>query len=147
MKRLADKVALITGAGSGIGADAARAFAREGAKVVVAGRRLETVEPVAVAIRNAGGDAIAVSGDIEIDIAAMVAAAIAEYGRIDVLFNNAGLTSPEVMQRDRDLVNMDADVWDRVLRVNLRGPALMAKHCIPRMIRHGGGSIITSGSA
>jgi len=149
MKRLADKVALITGAGSGIGADAARAFAREGAKVVVAGRRLETVEPVAVAIRNAGGDAIAVSGDIEreSDIAAMVAAAIGEYGRIDVLFNNAGLTSPEVMQRDRDLVNMDADVWDRVLRVNLRGPALMAKHCIPHMIRHGGGSIITSGSA
>lgn len=149
MKKLSNKVALITGAGSGIGEDAAKAFAHEGARVVVAGRRLETVERVVIDILNAGGDAIAVNGDMEheSEIAAMVNAAISHYGRIDVLFNNAGLTSQEVMQRDRDVVSMDAEVWDRVLRVNLRGPALMAKYTIPHMIRQGGGSIITSGSA
>lgn len=149
MNSLQGKVAIVTGAGSGIGEAAAIAFARQGAQVVASGRRLETVERVAETIRKAGGDAIAVAGDLEheAEIAAIVDKTVSHYGALHVLFNNAGLTSMEVMQRDTDVVNIDADIWDRVLRVNLRGSALMAKYAIPAMINSGGGSIITSGSA
>lgn len=149
MQRLSEKVAVITGAGSGIGEACARAFAREGAKVVLTGRRTATLQTVAEAIVADGGDAIAVAGDVgsESDIIAIVDQTMAHYGRLDVLFNNAGLTSMEVMERDRDVVNMEAEIWDRVLQVNLRGPALLAKYAIPHMIAGGGGSILTSGSA
>lgn len=149
MTRLKDKVAIVTGAGSGIGAASAIMFAQQGAKVVAAGRRLETVHAVVDIIRAQGGEAIAVAGDLEheADIAHIVATAKAEYGRLDVLFNNAGLTNYEVMQCDSGVVTMDADIWARILRVNLIGSALMAKYAIPIMIEGGGGSIITSGSA
>jgi NAD(P)-dependent dehydrogenase (short-subunit alcohol dehydrogenase family) len=77
----------------------------------------------------------------------MVRSAVEAYGRIDVLFNNAGQTNQEAMAKDRDVLSIDAQVWDRVLRINLRGPALFAKHVLPHMIAGGGGSIIFSGSA
>jgi NAD(P)-dependent dehydrogenase (short-subunit alcohol dehydrogenase family) len=69
------------------------------------------------------------------------------YGRIDVLFNNAGVTSTETLSKDRDVLNMDTDAWDMILRVNLRGSALFAKYALPHMIAGGGGSVIMSGSA
>jgi NAD(P)-dependent dehydrogenase (short-subunit alcohol dehydrogenase family) len=148
MGRLEGKVAIVTGAGSGIGEASALRFAREGARVVVSARRREPGEQVVKAIRDEGGEAVCVVGDLgeESDIAAMTAAAMDAYGRVDVLFNNAALTSPETMAKDRDVLNVDAEVWDRVLRVNLRGPALFAKHALPHMIAGGGGSIIFSGS-
>jgi NAD(P)-dependent dehydrogenase (short-subunit alcohol dehydrogenase family) len=149
MARLAGKVVIVTGAGSGIGAASAHLFAREGARVVVAVRRAETGAPVVHEIRAAGGEAISAVGNVEseADITSIVRNTVDAYGRIDVLFNNAGQTNQEAMAKDRDVLNINADVWDQVLRVNLRGPALFAKHALPHMIKGGGGSIIFSGSA
>lgn len=145
--RLADKVILINGAGSGIGKACAEEYAREGAKVVVASQSRSS-EPVAQGIVEAGGTAVAYSADIsdEAAVKAMVAFAVESYGRIDVLHNNAAMTGNDIVTRDVDIANMDVDLWDRTMAVNLRGPMLCAKHVIPHMLAQGGGSIITTGS-
>lgn len=147
MGRLEDKVILINGAGSGIGAACAIEYAREGAKVVV-GSQSRSSEKVAAQIVAAGGDARPFSADIadEHQVRAMVAFAVESYGRIDVLHNNAAMTGPEIITRDVDVVNMDGDLWDRTMAVNVKGPMLCAKHAIPHMIAAGGGSVITTGS-
>jgi NAD(P)-dependent dehydrogenase (short-subunit alcohol dehydrogenase family) len=142
--RLADKVTIITGAGGGMGRVAARMFAREGAKVVVAefgepvGR--ETVE----LITGEGGEATFVQVDVsnEADARAMVDHAVATYGRLDCLYNNAGVM-PEA---DHSVVDTDVAVWDQVMAVNLRGVFLGCKYAIPVMERGGGGSIINIAS-
>jgi NAD(P)-dependent dehydrogenase (short-subunit alcohol dehydrogenase family) len=142
--RLADKVALITGAGSGMGRVAAEMFAAEGAKVVAAEfderHGTETVE----LITAAGGDALFVQADVsdETDAAAMVAAAMDRYGRIDVLYNNAGVM-PEA---DHSVVDTDVAVWDQVMAVNVRGVFLGCKYAIPRMVEQGSGSVINISS-
>jgi NAD(P)-dependent dehydrogenase (short-subunit alcohol dehydrogenase family) len=142
--RLADKVAIITGAGSGMGRVAAQMFAAEGAKVVAAdfdaSHGAETVE----AVKAAGGDAVFVQTDVsdETDASAMVAAAMDRYGRIDVLYNNAGIM-PEA---DHSVVDTDVAVWDEVMAVNLRGVFLGCKHAIPRMVEQGSGSVINISS-
>lgn len=148
MARLKDKVVLINGAGSGIGKACAEAYAREGASVVVASQS-RSAEAVAAGIVQAGGAASAFSADIadESAVRSMVDFAIAAYGRIDVLHNNAAMTGPDIVTRDLDVVNIDVDLWDRTMAVNLRGPMLCAKHTIPHMLAQGGGSIITTGSA
>jgi len=142
--RLAEKVAIITGAGSGMGRVAAEMFAAQGAKVVAAefderhGR--ETVE----AIEAAGGDAVFVQADVsdETDAAAMVAAAMDRYGRLDVLYNNAGIM-PEA---DHSVTDTDVAVWDQVMAVNVRGVFLGCKFAIPRMVEQGSGSVINISS-
>ncbi|MFL5778682.1 MAG: SDR family NAD(P)-dependent oxidoreductase [Chloroflexota bacterium] len=142
--RLADKVSIITGAGSGMGRVAAQAFAREGARVVVAefgeaaGR--ETVELV----RAAGGEASFVQTDVsrEADAQAMVDQAVATYGKVDVLYNNAGIM-PEA---DHSVVDTDVATWDQVMAVNVRGVFLGCKFAIPAMEATGGGSIINIAS-
>jgi NAD(P)-dependent dehydrogenase (short-subunit alcohol dehydrogenase family) len=142
--RLADKVAVITGAGSGMGRVAAEMFAAEGAKVVAAdfdaSHGAETVE----AVQAAGGEATFVQTDVsdETDAAAMVAAAMDRYGRIDVLYNNAGIM-PEA---DHSVVDTDVAVWDQVMAVNLRGVFLGCKYAIPRMVEQGSGSVINISS-
>jgi NAD(P)-dependent dehydrogenase (short-subunit alcohol dehydrogenase family) len=142
--RLADKVAIITGAGSGMGRVAAEIFAAEGAKVVAAdfdaGHGAETVE----AVKAAGGEATFVQADVsqETDAAAMVAAAMDRYGRIDVLYNNAGIM-PEA---DHSVVDTDVAVWDQVMAVNVRGVYLGCKYAIPRMVDQGSGSVINISS-
>lgn len=148
MGRLAGKVAIITGAGSGIGAATAKRFAEEGAKVVAVGRSLDKVQRVATTIKSAGGEAMALSVDIgdEAQIAAMVKATINTFGRIDVLDNNAASTDAASIGGDGLIADMDAALWDRVLAVNLRGPMLCCKHVIPQMLKQGGGSIINTGS-
>lgn len=149
MGRLQGKIALVTGAGSGIGEASALRFGREGATVVALGRRKDVIERVAAAIREAGGQAISAVVDIaeEDSIAAAVSGVVAQFGRIDILFNNAALTDTAIMAQDRDVASLTTALWDRVLAVNLRGPAIFAKHVIPVMIAHGGGSLIFSGSA
>jgi NAD(P)-dependent dehydrogenase (short-subunit alcohol dehydrogenase family) len=142
--RLTDKVAIITGAGGGMGRVAARMFAAEGAKVVVAefgeaaGR--ETVDLVTAD----GGEATFVGADVsdEASAKAMVDHAVSTYGRLDVLYNNAGVM-PEA---DHSVVDTDVATWDQVMAVNVRGVFLGCKYAIPAMEAAGGGSIINIAS-
>jgi len=142
--RLEGKVAVITGAGSGMGRVAAQLFSAEGARVVVAefderaGR--ETVEMVSAA----GGEASFVRTDVssESDAAAMVAHALDRYGKVDILYNNAGI----MPEPDHSVIDTDVATWDRVMAVNLRGVFLGCKYAIPRMLEQGSGSVINISS-
>jgi NAD(P)-dependent dehydrogenase (short-subunit alcohol dehydrogenase family) len=142
--RLADKVTIITGAGGGMGRVAARMFAKEGARVVVAefgeaaGR--ETVDLVT----GDGGEATFVKVDVADEASAkgMVDHAVATYGRLDVLYNNAGVM-PEA---DHSVIDTDVATWDQVMAVNVRGVFLGCKYAIPAMEATGGGSIINIAS-
>jgi len=143
MDRLRDKVALITGAGSGIGQACAEVFAEEGARVVVEDIDGAAAERVATAIRAAGGTAIAVQGDVSVaaDAERMVGAAVAEWDRIDIVVNNAGI------QRVVESIELlSEEDWDRVIDVNLKGGFLVSKAAIPRMKQQGGGVILFTGS-
>jgi NAD(P)-dependent dehydrogenase (short-subunit alcohol dehydrogenase family) len=142
--RLEGKVALITGAGSGMGRVAAQLFAAEGAKVVVAEYAADAGEETVRTVKDAGGEASFVRADVsrEEDASAMVAAAVDRYGRLDVLYNNAGIM-PEA---DHSVVDTDVSVWDQVMAVNVRGVFLGCKYAIPRMVENGGGSVINISS-
>jgi NAD(P)-dependent dehydrogenase (short-subunit alcohol dehydrogenase family) len=144
-------VAIITGAGSGIGRGTANILASRGARIVVADIDGARAAVVAGEIRAAGGEAVEVTVDVaeEGQVKAMVEAAMDVFGRLDVLDNNAAITSGDHFSGDVDVVRMDVDVWDRTMAVNVRGQMLSCKHAVPAMIADGGGSIIltSSGSA
>jgi NAD(P)-dependent dehydrogenase (short-subunit alcohol dehydrogenase family) len=142
--RLSGKVALITGAGSGIGRASALLFAREGARVVVVDINRETAEETVSLIRREGGTAVSFQADVSkaSDAKAMVEFAEQVYGRLDVLFNNAGIFHP----RDGSILETEEEVWDRVIAVNLKGVFLGCKYGIPALLRAGGGSIINMAS-
>jgi NAD(P)-dependent dehydrogenase (short-subunit alcohol dehydrogenase family) len=142
--RLQDKVALITGAASGIGRESALRFAAEGASVVAVDLSVEAGEAVAAEVRAAGGQAIFVKADVASadDCQAMVAAAEAEFGKLNVLFNNAGIMHSD----DDDAVRTSEAVWDLTMNVNLKGVFLGCKFGIPALQRAGGGSIINTAS-
>jgi NAD(P)-dependent dehydrogenase (short-subunit alcohol dehydrogenase family) len=145
---LTGKVAIVTGGGTGIGAVSCALLASRGAKVTVAGRDQPELDRTAAAIIAEGGVAQAVQVDMrdEAAIAAAVTRTIAAYGRLDLVHGNAGLTDPAVMNHDGLVADLDAGIWDSTMAVNLRGNALLAKHCIPHLLEGGGGAIVFSGS-
>ncbi|SDU24076.1 NAD(P)-dependent dehydrogenase, short-chain alcohol dehydrogenase family [Verrucomicrobium sp. GAS474] len=137
--RLKDKVALVTGASSGIGRDTAKLFAAEGAKVVVGARRESELATLVAEIEAAGGQAVALAGDVKSEAyaQALVALALEKYGRLDVAFNNAG-TLGEL----GPTIGVSEAGWNDTLAVNLTSAFLGAKHQIPELIKAGGGSLI-----
>ena len=142
MGRLQDKIALITGAGSGIGRASALLFAREGASLIIADKA-DSVHATAEAVREAGGQAISMTGDTgeEAFVESLVARATSEFGRLDVCFANAGITGGPV-----PFFELTASNWAEVLRVNLIGPFLAIKHASKAMLPSGKGSIICTAS-
>ena len=140
--RLAGKSAIVTGGAGGIGRATSLALAAEGARVAVVDLKQEAAEAVAAEIRAAGGEAIAFGADVsaEPDVERVVAAAAAEFGGIDIAFNNAGII------RRTTAVETTVEEWDRVFGVNVRGIFLMCKHVVPIMAEKGAGSIINTGS-
>jgi NAD(P)-dependent dehydrogenase (short-subunit alcohol dehydrogenase family) len=140
--RLTGKVAVITGAGQGIGRETAHLFAREGAKVVVADINLAAAEQVVAEI---GADtALAVQVDVSkaADVAEMIAVSEATFGAVHVLFNNAGI----MHSRDDSALTTEEDVWDLTMNINLKGVFWGCKYGIPALRRAGGGSIINTAS-
>lgn len=142
--RLENKVALITGAGNGIGRETALLFAVEGAAVAAVDMNEVAVKSVVSEINAAGGRAISIVADVS-DAAGceqMVATTEQEFGRLDVLFNNAGI----MLAADGDAISTDEAVWDKTMAVNAKGVYLGCKYGIPAMLRSGGGSVINTAS-
>jgi len=142
-RRFEGKVVAITGATSGIGRAAAVAFAAEGAKVGFCGRREHLGREVEGAIRSTGGEAMYVRADVlvEGEVKAFIDRVVSAYGRLDVAFNNAGITI------EKPLHEYSSEEWDSVIHTNLRGVFLAMKYEIPHMIAGGGGNIVVTSSS
>lgn len=142
--RLRDKVILITGAGSGMGRLAALTFAREGARVVAADVSARAGEETVAEISREGREALFVAADVsrEDQVRGLVTRAVDRFGRLDVLYNNAGIFPEE----DGSVLEVDEAVWDKVMAVNLKGIYLCCKHGIPALLDAGGGSVINVAS-
>jgi NAD(P)-dependent dehydrogenase (short-subunit alcohol dehydrogenase family) len=142
--RLANKVALITGGGSGIGKASCLLFAREGARVVVVDLKEETAQATVGDIQQAGGEARSFAADVSHpkDAEAMIRFAEKSFGRLNVVFNNAGIFHA----KDESVTNTSTEIWDRVLEINLKGVFLGCQYAIPALLRAGGGSIINTAS-
>jgi NAD(P)-dependent dehydrogenase (short-subunit alcohol dehydrogenase family) len=143
--RLKGKTALITGAGMGIGREAATLFAREGARIVVGDLDERAGHETASLVEAAGGEALAVAGDVavEADVQRMVREGMARFGALSVLYANAGVLWKD---RDRSVLETDETWWDRVMAINLKSAFWLTKHGIPELRRAGGGSVIVMGS-
>jgi NAD(P)-dependent dehydrogenase (short-subunit alcohol dehydrogenase family) len=141
--RLKDKVAIVTGGGSGIGRATAELFAREGARITVADYKPDLGQQTVQSIQNAGGEALFVEVDVSnsTQVQRMVEATLNAYGGIDILFNGAGIL------RFGTVLTTDEKVWNQVMTINLTGTFLCCKAVLPHMIKRGGGSIINVSSS
>jgi len=144
-ERLKGRTALITGAGMGIGREAAVLFAREGARVVVGDIDDKAARETVGLVEAAGGEALAVTGDVavEADVQRMVEEGVRRFGTLHVLYCNAGVLWKD---RDRSVLETDEKWWDRVVAINLKSVFWATKHGIPQLRRAGGGSVIVMGS-
>lgn len=142
--RLKDKVAFITGAGSGMGRVAALMFAQEGAKIVANDTRQDTLEKTVEMVRNSGGEAIAAVGDVSKaeDVRRAIELGEKTFGYINILYNNAGI----MPDGDESVLDLKEDIWQRVMDVNVKGIALCCQYGIPALLRAGGGSIVNVAS-
>ena len=147
MRGLTDKVVVVLGGATGLGAATAGRVAAEGSSVVIADIAEDPARRTAAAIAEAGGEAVAVAADLADvrSIADLMRAAEAAYGGIDGLFNVGA--DMGTLRADTDVVDIDLDVWDRVMTVSLRGYVAAMKHAIPKMLNRGGGSIVNMSSA
>lgn len=143
MGRLQGKIAIITGAASGIGAATARLFARQGARVVVADLRQSAAEATADEIRAEGNQALALGVDVSVaeQAQALVAKTVAEYGALHILHNNAGVLLPGSVH------DLPEELWSRTLAVNLTGAFLCSKYAVPALRQSGGGCILMTASS
>ena len=141
--RLQNKVAVITGAGSGMGHAMAVLFANEGAKIVAGEWHQESLDEVVATVRAAGGEIVGVKTNVAVraEAEAMVDAAVANFGRIDILCNNAG-----VMDQFQGAGEVTDEIWRRVLSINLDGPMFASRRALPLMVAQGSGSIINTAS-
>ncbi len=139
MNRLSGKVAVITGAGSGIGRGTAELFAAEGCQVVVADLKLEAAEETCARIRAQGGSCLAVQADVSkaAEVAAMIETAVISFGRLDILFNNAGMP-----QTSTKIEEYPEELFDKIIAVNVKGVFLGCKYAVPVFRRQGTGGVI-----
>ncbi|BFM08277.1 SDR family NAD(P)-dependent oxidoreductase [Halioxenophilus aromaticivorans] len=146
--KLAGRVAIVTGAAGGLGAEAAKVMASHGANIIIADINKTAAETVVSEIQGMGQSAFAIETDVsqEESVAEMVKETIRQFGRIDILHNNAAILSEAQRQGDLDVINMDVEAWDRAMAVNLRGAMLCSKHAIPHMIKLNRGSVINATS-
>jgi NAD(P)-dependent dehydrogenase (short-subunit alcohol dehydrogenase family) len=138
-------VALITGAGMGMGREASVLFAEEGARVIVADIDTRAATETVAAVERAGGQAVATTGDVavEADVRRMIEEGVGRFGALHVLYNNAGVLWKD---RDRSVLETDEKWWDRVMAINLKSVFWVTKHGIPHLRAAGGGSIVMMGS-
>src|SRR5437660_7429180 len=145
---LEGKIALVTGAGRGIGRGTALLFAREGARLVVADLSADGVKETAELVTKAGGEATAVVADISktADVSAMMAVTLEAYGRLDCAFNNAGINGSLAGVRGKLTAEWPEEAFDRLIAVNLKGTCLCMKAELEQMVRQGSGSIVNTAS-
>lgn len=147
LRGLADKVAIVAGGATGLGAATAARLGEEGCRVVIGDVAVDTARQSAARIAAAGGTAVSVSFDLAdpASVASLIDCAATNYGGVDLLFNVGADMS--TIRSDTDVVDIDFDVWDRVMTVNLRGYVAAMKYAIPHMLRRVGGAIVNMSSA
>lgn len=139
--QLAGKVAVITGAGSGMGRAMALRFAQEGASIIAGEWKQDTLDEIVTAVQEAGGEITGVNVDVAIkeEAESLIDTAISRYGQLDILCNNAG-----VMDRNHGVASVPDEIWERVININLNGPMYATRRAVPIMLEQGGGSIINT---